>query len=136
LTAQVITTMTESNFPRQFAIALHGGAGMELARRTPAEQVQLKESLRRALEAGRQVLASSGTALDAVEQTVRVLEDDPRFNAGRGAVLNSQGQHELDASIMDGATTQAGAVAGVTTVKHPIALARLVMTHTRNVLLH
>jgi beta-aspartyl-peptidase (threonine type) len=119
---------------RKFAIVIHGGAG-DPAKLTAADKRQHDESLRKALEVGRKILAGDGTALDAVEQSIRTLEDDPFYNAGRGAVFNREGKHELDASLMDGKTRQAGAVAGVTTVKNPISLARLVMIETRHVLL-
>lgn len=119
----------------EFAIAIHGGAGDELNEITPAEQEAHRASLAKALETGRKILADRGKAIDAVEQTIRVLEDDPLFNAGRGAVFNAEGKHELDASIMDGATGQGGAVGAVRTVKNPISLARLVMTETPHVLL-
>lgn len=118
-----------------YALALHGGA-LDDVDQIPAERrVAMEAGLKKALETGRKILAEGGTSLDAVEQVIRVLEDDPRFNAGKGAVYNSVGGHELDASIMDGRTKACGAVAGVTTVKNPISLARLVMTHTRHVLL-
>ncbi len=118
-----------------FAIAIHGGAGDELDNITEDERKAHHKSLATALEVGRKILADGGKAIDAVEQTIRVLEDDPLFNAGRGAVFNAAGTHELDASIMDGRTGQGGAVAGVTTVKNPISLARLVMAETPHVLL-
>lgn len=120
---------------KPFALALHGGAGIDPAKLTAAETRAYEDSLRRALEVGRKILANGGSALDCVEETIRALEDDPLFNAGKGAVLNHERQHELDASIMDGKSRQAGAVAGVTTVKNPISLARLVMTETPHVLL-
>jgi len=91
--------------------------------------------LDRALDAGNAVLGSGGSALDAVSAAVVVLEESPRFNAGKGAVLNAQGGHELDASIMEGHTRRAGAVAGVTTVRNPIKLARTVMEHSPHVML-
>jgi L-asparaginase / beta-aspartyl-peptidase len=119
----------------RFAIAIHGGAGDELDNITQAERTAHRKSLAAALDVGRKILAEGGKAIDAVEQTIRVLEDDPLFNAGRGAVFNAAGTHELDASVMDGSTGQGGAVAGVTTVKNPISLARLVMTETPHVLL-
>jgi beta-aspartyl-peptidase (threonine type) len=118
-----------------FAIAIHGGAGDELAQITGEERDAHHKSLAAAIDVGRKILAEGGRAIDAVEQTIRVLEDDPLFNAGRGAVFTSIGTHELDASVMDGRTGLGGAVAGVTTVKNPISLARLVMTETRHVLL-
>lgn len=119
----------------EFAIAIHGGAGVEPEELTVDEKRRYHDALAKALEIGRQILAAGGTSLDAVEQTLRVMEDDPLFNAGRGAVFNSAGGHELDASIMDGSNRQGGGVAGVTTVKNPISLARLVMTETPHVLL-
>ena len=119
----------------EYAIAIHGGAGVEPATLDPERRAAYERSLAAALRAGQEFLAKGGTALDAVEQVIRRLEDDPLFNAGRGAVFNSAGGHELDASIMDGRTKRCGAVAGVTRVKNPITLARLVMTDTRHVLL-
>lgn len=119
----------------EFAIAIHGGAGLDPDPVTDEQRAEYRASMERALQVGRKILSDGGTALDAVEQTIRVLEDDPLYNAGRGAVFNREGRHELDASIMDGRTGGAGGVAGVTTVKNPISLARLVMTDTRHVLL-
>jgi beta-aspartyl-peptidase (threonine type) len=114
---------------------LHGGAG-NVRQDAPAEQVAAyRDGLKRSLDAGKKILESGGTSLDAVEQSIRVLEDDPLFNAGVGAVFNAEGRHELDASVMDGRTLDGGGVAGVTTVKNPISLARLVMERTRHVLL-
>lgn len=119
----------------EWAMAIHGGAGT-MDRSAPPERFAAYEAaLRRALVLGRGMLQEGATALDVCEAVVRQLEDDPLFNAGRGAVFNENGQHELDASIMDGATMRCGAVAGVRTVKHPITLARRVMTDTRHVLL-
>lgn len=119
----------------EYAIALHGGAGVEPDKLNEEQKKQHEASLRKAIDIGKKILADGGTAMDAVEQTIRVLEDDPLYNAGKGAVFNSAGGHELDASIMDGKTGKGGAVAGVTTVKNPISLARLVMSETRHVLL-
>jgi len=118
-----------------WAIAIHGGAGSSPDSRTPAENDAYLAGLRTALQHGVSVLDGGGAALDAVEQVIRLLEDDPLFNAGKGAVFNHDGGHELDASLMDGASLACGAVAGVTTVKNPISLARLVMERTRHVLL-
>jgi beta-aspartyl-peptidase (threonine type) len=110
---------------------LHGGAG-----KSPAQETKVvEESLGKALDIGVEVLKSGGTSLDAVEKVIRYLEDDPLFNAGRGAVFNAAGTHELDASIMDGRTLAGGGVAAVRTVRHPISLARLVMDKTKHVLL-
>jgi L-asparaginase / beta-aspartyl-peptidase len=117
---------------KRFAIALHGGAGQSPKDDTAAA---VQASLAKALEIGVEILKKDGTSLDAVEQVIRFLEDDPLFNAGYGAVFNAAGQHELDASIMDGRTLGCGGVAGVRTVKNPISLARLVMQQTKHVLL-
>lgn len=119
----------------QWSIAIHGGAGT-LDKSSPPEKVaEYKESLRIALEEGRRRLAAGENAMDVCEAVVRILEDDPHFNAGKGAAFNERGQHELDASIMDGSTLKCGAVAAVRTVKNPISLARKVMENTRHVLL-
>jgi beta-aspartyl-peptidase (threonine type) len=101
----------------------------------PAKVKEYTEGLERALTAGRAVLAKGGTALDAVEQVVRLLEEDAHFNAGKGAVYTHEGGHNLDAAIMDGRTLACGAVAGLTTVRNPISLARLVMERTSHVFL-
>ncbi len=119
----------------RFAIVIHGGAGV-LSKTAPPQDVAAYEaSLAKALAKGRDHLAAGGTSLDAVEMVVRELEDNPLFNAGKGAVFTAEGKHELDASIMNGSNLACGAVAGVTTVKNPITLARLVMEKTRHVLL-
>lgn len=115
-----------------YAIVVHGGAG---PKRDQEDGAGARESCLKAAEAGAAVLATGGSALDAVEQAARWLEDDPRFNAGLGAVLNADGEVELDASVMDGNTLNAGAVAVVKTVKNPVSLARLVMEKSPHVLL-
>ena len=119
-----------------FAIAIHGGAGT-LSRKemTPEQETEYLGALRDALEAGYSLLARGGGSLDAVVAAVRVLEDNPLFNAGRGAVLNRDGVAELDASLMDGRTLAAGAVTGLRHVKNPIDLARLVMEKSPHVML-
>ncbi len=120
----------------EWALAIHGGVNGGPPEATPAAEVAAhRAGLARALEAGAAILRRGGSALDAVEAAVRLMEDDPTFNAGRGAVLSHEGRAELDAAIMDGATRRAGAVAGVTTTRHPITLARRVMEQTRHVLL-
>src|SRR5688572_5062870 len=119
----------------KYTIVIHGGALGDLTSVTPERQAAARETLTKALTIGKRILEKGGTSLDAVEQVIRFLEDDPTFNAGRGAVFNAAGGHELDASIMDGATRQCGAVASVKTIKNPISLARLVMLKTRHVLL-
>jgi len=95
----------------------------------------LEQSLREALQAGTKILSTGGTALDAAEAVVVMLEDDPQFNAGKGAVFTRASTHEMDASIMEGATLRAGGVAGIKFQKNPIKVARLVMEHTPHVLL-
>jgi len=129
------TTGRSAEGPARYVIVIHGGAGSSSANLTPEENVSRREGLSRALQAGVAILKSGGTSLDAVEAAIRVMEDDPQFNAGRGAVLNAVGQCELDASIMDGRTRACGAVASITRAKHPITVARGVMTKTRHVLL-
>lgn len=120
--------------PVKYAIAIHGGAG-GWADLTPEARKGIEQALEKSLTVGRDILAKGGSSLDAVEQSVRVLEDSPYFNAGHGATYTATGQHQLDASIMNGADHTAGAVAGVSTVKNPISLARRVMTDTKHVLL-
>jgi len=118
------------------ALVIHGGAGViERAKMTPAAEASYRAGLGAALDAGYAVLEKGGSSLDAVTAAVRVMEDDPQFNAGRGAVLNHQGDAELDAAIMDGSGPHAGAVAAVHHVKNPIELARLVMEQSPHVLL-
>jgi L-asparaginase / beta-aspartyl-peptidase len=119
-----------------YVLVVHGGAGTAAAaHREAAEGRRVEGGLRRALAAGRDVLSAGGRALDAVELAVSALEDDPRFNAGRGSVLTRAGTVEMDAAIMCGERRAAGAVAGVTGVVHPVSAARAVMERTRHVLL-
>lgn len=115
-----------------FSIVVHGGAGPKQDQESGAAA---RASCLAAAERGAAVLAAGGSALDAVEVAARWLEDDPLFNAGLGAVLNADGEVELDASVMNGETLEAGAVAVVKTVKNPISLARLVMDKSPHVLL-
>ena len=121
---------------RPFVIALHGGAGV-VARQdmTPQLEKNYRDALDQALDAGYRVLESGGGSVEAVEATIRVMEDSPLFNAGKGASFTSAGTNELDAAIMNGKTMQAGAVAAVQFVKNPISLARLVMEKSPHVLL-
>src|SRR5579863_7824823 len=122
--------------PHPVAIAIHGGAGtMDRAKMTPEREASYRAGLEAALNAGYAILEHGGTSLDAVAAAVRTMEDDPHFNAGRGAVLDAHGDAELDAAIMDGNGPRAGAVAGVRHVKNPIDLARLVMEKSPHVLL-
>jgi L-asparaginase / beta-aspartyl-peptidase len=118
------------------ALVIHGGAGViERASLSPETERDIHAALDRALDAGNAVLSRGGSALDAVEAAVVVLEESPLFNAGKGAVFNNRGEHELDASMMEGHTRRAGAVAGVSTIRNPVKLARAVMEHSPHVML-
>ena len=117
-------------------LVIHGGAGaMRPKHGDPDHHEKAREGLRAALDAGAAILSGGGSALDAVEASVRALEDDPCFNAGRGSVLTSEGVVELDAAIMDGRDRRAGAVAGLTTTRAPISLARRLMEQGPHVFL-
>lgn len=119
-----------------WTLLVHGGAGsMTRDWLTPDQDAAGRAGLNAALDVGQAVLAGGGGALDAVEAAVRVLEDDPHFNAGRGSVFTYEGRIELDAAIMDGASRDAGAVAGVTRARNPVSLARAVMERSPHVLL-
>lgn len=116
-------------------IVIHGGAGaLSPGRYTPEQEAEYKEKLTEALNAGYAVLEEGGAALDAVETAIVIMEDSPLFNAGKGAVFTSEGKNELDASLMDGASLNVGAAAGVTRVKNPIRLAREIMDNSRHVM--
>jgi len=122
--------------PPNFSLAIHGGAGTILhSDMTPGLQLQYETGLRQALDAGYQILENGGSSLDAVEASVMSLEDCPLFNAGKGAVFNNIGRHEMDAAIMFGKGSEAGAVCGVSNVKNPVRLARAIMQHHENVML-
>lgn len=121
--------------PAEWAIAIHGGAGTIPRDIDPQRKADYVAALRSALELGSRALADGERAVDVVETVVRSLEDDPLFNAGRGAVYTHEGTHELDAAIMDGRDLSTGAVAAVKTVRNPISLARLVMERSPHVLL-
>jgi beta-aspartyl-peptidase (threonine type) len=121
---------------QRYAFAIHGGAGtISPDKITPEMERDLRAGLERALEAGYAVLRDSGSSLDAVIAAVCILEDDPLFNAGRGAVFTSAGTHEMDAAIMDGKNLAAGAVGGVMRIRNPILVARAVMEKSPHVLL-
>lgn len=120
----------------RWSLGIHGGAGiLERDAMTPAKEAAYRAGLDEALRAGAAVLDRGGPAIDAVAAAVRVLEDNPLFNAGRGAVFTAEGRNELDAAIMDGKSQKAGAVAGVTRTRHPIDLARAVMDQSPHVML-
>ncbi|WP_411840439.1 isoaspartyl peptidase/L-asparaginase family protein [Paracoccus sp. ME4] len=120
----------------RFSLAVHGGAGTIL-RHTMTDDLQARyhAGLRRALQAGHDILADGGAAMDAVTAAVCALEEEPLFNAGRGAVFTADGRQEMDAAVMDGATRKAGAVAGILGPRNPILAARAVMERTDHVLL-
>ena len=122
--------------PPAWALVVHGGAGViERAQMDAQTEAAYRAAMNAALDRGSAVLSRGGSSLDAIEAVIHGLEDDPLFNAGRGAVFTAEGRNELDASIMDGATLKAGSVAGVTTVRHPITLARRVMENSPHVML-
>ncbi|HEX4640743.1 MAG TPA: isoaspartyl peptidase/L-asparaginase [Chthoniobacterales bacterium] len=121
---------------KRCALVIHGGAGTISPKQiTPEAERELRKGLQRSLDAGHGVLNNGGSSLDAVVTAVRLLEDDPLFNAGRGAVFTSAGSHEMDAATMDGQTLRAGAVGGIERVKNPILLARAVMDKSPHVML-
>ncbi|MFM8569968.1 MAG: isoaspartyl peptidase/L-asparaginase family protein [Pirellula sp.] len=128
------TTGSTTKKPR-WTIAIHGGAGGDLDRWTQQQRQVRIEGLRKALSTGTQMLEQSAKAIDVVEAVVRVLEDDPNFNAGRGAVLNEVGEYSLDASLMDGSDLSCGAIANVRKTRNPISLARGVRDKTPHVFL-
>ena len=130
------TALSAAAQDKPFAIAIHGGSGtITRATLTPDSEAAYRAVLVEALEAGRKVLVADGSSLDAVVAAVKVMEDSPLFNAGKGAVFTHEGTNEMDASIMDGKGRRAGAVAGVTIVKNPVEAARAVMDKSRHVLM-
>src|SRR5881394_599049 len=121
---------------KKIGLVIHGGAGtIERSKMTPQKEHEYRAGLERALRAGYEILKRGGSSLDATESAVRVLEDDPHFNAGKGSVFTSAGTNEMDAAIMDGKTLAAGAVAALKHVKNPISLARLVMEKSGHVMM-
>lgn len=120
----------------RYVLVIHGGAGtIRKADMTPEREQAYRETLTEALRTGHKLLQAGSSSLDAVEATIHVLEDSPLFNAGKGAVFTHEGRNELDASIMDGQSGKAGAVAGVRTIRNPISAARAVMEKTEHVML-
>ncbi len=119
-----------------YTLVIHGGAGtITRSSMTPEMESEYLAALNAALDGGEEILRNGGTSLDAVERAILILEDSPLFNAGKGAVFTHEGKNELDASIMDGKSQLAGAVAGVRTIKNPILAARAVMEKTEHVML-
>lgn len=135
----MLGSIVESSFSQDgkpVAIVIHGGAGtIRRETMTPEREKAYREALEQALKTGYSILKKGGTSLDAVEATIRVMEDSPLFNAGKGAVFTAEGTNELDAAIMDGATLKAGSVAGLKRIKNPITLARNVMEHSPHVMM-
>lgn len=120
----------------QYALVIHGGAGTLLkSQMTPEKEADYINALNAALDIGEEILSKGGTSLDAVEQTIRYMEDSPLFNAGKGAVFTNAGTNEMDASIMEGANLEAGAIGGVSTIKNPISGARAVLEHSEHVMM-
>lgn len=121
---------------QEWAIVIHGGAGvMTREKMSPEMDKEYRAALTEAMNTGRKILEGGGTALEAVEKTINDMEDNPLFNAGKGAVFTHDGKNELDAAIMDGSNLAAGSVAGVTDIKNPITAARYVMTRSEHVML-
>ncbi|MEQ1818780.1 MAG: isoaspartyl peptidase/L-asparaginase [Terricaulis sp.] len=136
LSCSVAACATPPEPAPRWSLVVHGGAGViERANLTPEVEEQYRTAMNRALETGGRILQRGGSSLDAVEAVIREMEDDPLFNAGRGAVFTAEGRNELDASIMDGSNRAAGAVAGLTRTRHPISAARSVMERSRHVML-
>lgn len=136
LSVIIFSTMIHAQSKSPVAIVIHGGAGtIEKSKMTPELERQYRNILAEALKIGYSILEEGGSSLDAVVSTIALLEDSPLFNAGKGSVFTSDGHHELDASIMDGRTLNAGAVASVKRIKNPILLARTVMEKSPHVML-
>lgn len=130
-----LTYSQNNNQPQKWSIVIHGGAGGAPKSLTPERKAQYEKHLLEALEIGRKMLQEGRASLDVVQKVVNYMEDCPLFNAGKGAVMNIDGIHELDAAIMDGSNLKAGAVAGVRDIRNPINAARMVMDSTAHVLL-
>ena len=131
----VFTSVLCAQTNHSWAIVLHGGAGTLTRGSDPSGEAAYRAALGKYLQTGADLLARGGSSLDAIEKVIGLMEDDPLFNAGRGAVFTADGKNELDAAIMDGATLRAGSVAGVTRTRHPISLARAVMEKSPHVML-
>ena len=131
--------MSSNNYAQtqgKFALVVHGGAGtITRDKLTPEQERAFRDKLHEATEAGQKILQSGGAALDAITAVIVILEDSELFNAGKGAVFTAEGKNELDSSIMEGKSLNAGAVAGVTRIKNPILLAKAVMEHSPHVML-
>ena len=132
----ILSACKEKEPPPEYALVIHGGAGTILKENMDeALEKEYMLKLEEALQVGKSVLENGGTAVEAVERTIRVMEDSPLFNAGRGSVFNELGRNEMDASIMNGADLNAGSVAGVSTIRNPVSAARRVMEQSPHVML-
>ena len=131
----IISIVSPAQDKGKYTIVIHGGAGTFDKSFNDSLKNEYMNSLKEALSIGQKILEKGGSSLDAVEKVINYFENDPKFNAGKGAVFTSEGTHELDASIMNGKDLSCGAVAGVKHIKHPVSLARLVMEKTKHVLL-
>ena len=135
-TAHIMKWTASCKVDGAWAMALHGGAGVIVKKNfTPEKEQAYRDALTTTLETGAEMLTEGASALDVIEMTVRKMENDPKFNSGKGAVFSAAGFNELDAAIMDGRDRNAGAVASVKRVKNPISLARKVMENSRHVML-
>ncbi|MBJ7446726.1 MAG: isoaspartyl peptidase/L-asparaginase [Brevundimonas sp.] len=135
MATSAVAQSAQPEAPR-WSFAIHGGAGViERDSLSPEQDAAYRAALTRALEAGQAILSRGGTAMDAVQAAIQIMEDNPLFNAGRGAVFTAEGRNELDAAVMDGSNLAAGSVAGLTTTRHPIAAARAVMEQSPHVML-
>src|SRR5580658_6472889 len=136
LISPILATAQTAPGQHKWAVVLHGGAGViERSTMTPEAEAQYRAGMTEAINAAAQVLDKGGSSLDAVEAAIKLLEDNPMFNAGRGAVFAADGTNQLDAAMMDGKTMMAGAVADVQHTRHPISLARAVMEKSPHVFL-
>jgi len=127
---------TKTRTPNSFSIVIHGGAGgIKREYINEEQQKAYTQKLEEALNAGYTVLENGGISLDAIQAAINIMEDSPLFNAGKGAVYNSEGNQEMDAAIMDGKTLNSGAIAGVNHIKNPILAARMVMDSSKHVML-
>lgn len=132
----ISSALSAQDYSDKITLVVHGGAGtITRASMTPEKEKAYKDVLNQALQAGFKILKDGGTSVKAVEATIRVMEDSPLFNAGKGAVFTNEGENELDASIMDGKTLKAGAIAGVTTIRNPISTAIAVMEKSEHVMM-
>ncbi len=126
----------EASESYDYVLVIHGGAGtIRKSLMTPEKENAYKAALQQAMDAGETILKAGGSSLDAIEAAIHILEDSPLFNAGKGAVFTHEETVELDASFMDGSNLQAGAISGVTNVKHPVSAARQVMEYSEHVML-